>query len=64
MKTTLMWTRNDFFLYEMVLDWSTHEKLTCPYFMDDNNNNNNNNKEFTLINRGKAFFFLPHKRTS
>jgi hypothetical protein len=48
----------------MVLGWSTHEKLTCPYFMDDDDNNNNNNKEFILINEGKVFFFLPHKRTS
>jgi hypothetical protein len=31
MKTTLMWTINDFSAYEMVFGWSTHEKFACSY---------------------------------
>jgi len=46
-----MWTISDFSAYGKVSDWSTHEKLACPYYME-------NNKAFTLTNGGKAFFFL------
>jgi len=46
-----MWTINDFLAYRMLSGWSTHEKLECSYCME-------NNKAFTLINGGKAFFFL------
>jgi len=45
-----MWTINDFSAYGMVSDWSTHEKLACPYCIE-------NNKAFTLTNGDKAFFF-------
>ena len=50
MRAAMMWTINDFPAYGMVSGWSTHGKLRCPYCME-------NNKAFTLINRGKAFFF-------
>jgi hypothetical protein len=46
-----MWTINDFSAYGMVSDWSTHEKLACPYCIE-------NNKAFTLTNGDKAFFFF------
>jgi hypothetical protein len=55
MRAALMWTINDFPTYGMVSGWSTHGKLACPYCME-------NNKAFTLINRGKAFFFYCHCR--
>jgi len=51
MKTTLMWTINDFLSYEMVSECSTCEKIAYPYYMK-------NNKVFTLMIGGKAFFFL------
>jgi hypothetical protein len=54
-KTTLMWTVNDFPTYEMVSGWSTHGKLACPYCMK-------NNKLFTLTNSGKMPFFYCHQR--
>jgi hypothetical protein len=50
MRTTLMWTINDFSAYEMVSSWSTYGKLTCSYYMK-------NNKAFTLTNKGKTSFF-------
>jgi len=50
MKTTLMWTINNFLSYGMVSGCSIHGKSTCPYCME-------NNKAFTLTNSGKAFFF-------
>ena len=46
-----MWTINDFSAYGMVSDWSTHEKLACPYCIE-------NNKAFTLTNGDKDFFLL------
>jgi hypothetical protein len=55
MRAALMWTINNFPTYGMVSGWSTHGKLACPYCME-------NNKAFTLINRGKAFFFYCHCR--
>ena len=45
-----MRTINDFPTYEMVSGWSTHEKLTCIYYME-------NNKAFILTNNGKSSFF-------
>ena len=45
-----MWTINDFPVYRMVSGWSTHEKLSCPYYMKIN-------KAFTLIKDGKIYFF-------
>jgi hypothetical protein len=51
MRAALMWTINDFPVYEMVSGWRTHGKLACPYCME-------HNKAFTLTNRGKASFFL------
>jgi len=51
-----MCTINDFFVYEMVLGWSTYEKLAYLYCMDINNN------AFTLINDGETFIFNCHKR--
>ena len=53
MKVALMWTINDFTAYEMVSGLSTHEKLTCSYYMK-------NNKAFTLTNSGKSSFFNCH----
>ena len=50
-----MWTINDFPAYGILSGWSTHEKLTCPYYME-------NNKAFTLANGGKAYFFDCHRR--
>jgi len=50
MKTTLMWTINDFLAYEIVSGWSTHGKLACLYSVK-------NNKAFTLMNGGKTSFF-------
>lgn len=35
----------------MVSGWSTHVRLACPYYME-------NKKAFTLINGGKASYFL------
>jgi hypothetical protein len=52
MRAALMWTINDFLAYGMISSWSTHGKLSCPYYME-------NNKAFTVTNRGKAFFLLP-----
>ena len=49
-----MWTINDFPAYEMLFDWSTYEKLACPYCMK-------NNKAFTLTNEGKTSFFNYHR---
>jgi hypothetical protein len=50
MRVALIWPINDFPAYGMVSGWSTHGKLTCPYYME-------NNKAFMLTNRGKASFF-------
>jgi hypothetical protein len=50
-KTTLLWTINDFPAYGMVSGWSMHEKLAYPYCME-------NNKAFTLTNGGITFFFI------
>jgi hypothetical protein len=55
MKTTLMWTINDFPVYEMISNWSTHWKLACLYCMK-------NNKAFTLKNNGKTSFFSCHRK--
>jgi len=55
MRTTLMWTINDFPAYGIVSSWSTHRKLVCPYYME-------NNKVFKLTNEGKASFFYCHRR--
>lgn len=42
-------------MYKMVLGWSIHEKLACPYRME-------NNKAFiTLMNSGKGIFFIATK---
>jgi len=43
MRTTLMWTINEFPAYRMAFGWSTHGKLACPYCMENNN-------AFTLTN--------------
>ena len=51
MRVALMWTVNDFPASGMVSGWSMNEKLACLYCIE-------NNKAFTLINKGKAFFFL------
>ena len=48
MRAVLMWTINDFPIYEMVSGWSMHEKLACTYCME-------NNKAFTLTNMGNLF---------
>jgi hypothetical protein len=45
-----MWTINDFPAYGMLFGWSTHGKLTCPYYMESN-------KAFMVANGGKASFF-------
>jgi len=50
MKTTLIWTINDFPAYGMVFGWSMHEKLVCSYYME-------NNKAFILTNNSKMFIF-------
>jgi len=42
-----MRTINDFLAYGMVSSWSTHQKLTCPHYIE-------NNKTFTLTNDGKT----------
>jgi hypothetical protein len=47
MKTTLIYTINNVFVYEMVSGWSMYEKLACLYCMK-------NNKTFTLMNDAKA----------
>jgi hypothetical protein len=39
----------------MVSSWSTHVKLTYPYYME-------NNKAFALINGGKISFFYCYTR--
>jgi len=54
-RTTLLWTINDFPAYGMVSGWSMHEKLAYPYCME-------NNKAFTLTNGGITFFFYCHCR--
>ena len=51
MKTTLMWTINDFPAHEIVSGCNTHKKLACPYYIE-------NNKAFTLTNNSKTSFFL------
>jgi len=52
MKTTFMWTINNFSMYMMVSGWSILEKLVCSYCME-------NNKTFTLMNGGNTLFLLP-----
>jgi len=54
MKTTLMWTINDFPTYRMVSGWNMHEKLIYPYCIE-------NNKAFTLTINGKTSFYC-HRR--
>jgi len=51
----LIWTINDFSAYDMILGWSTHGKLVCPYCMETN-------KAFTITNGGKASFFNCYSR--
>ena len=34
MKAALMWTVNDFSVYGMLSDWSTHRALSCPISQD------------------------------
>ena len=34
MRAALSWTINDFLTYGMLLEWSTHRRLTCPYYME------------------------------
>ena len=55
MKTTLMWTLNDFPAHEIVSGCNTHKKLACPYYIE-------NNKAFTLTNNSKTSFFYYHIR--
>jgi hypothetical protein len=55
LKTTLMWTINDFLAYDILSSWSTHDNLSCPYYME-------HNKAFRLKNRGKTIFFYCHRR--
>jgi hypothetical protein len=56
MKTTLLWTINDFLAYGIVSRWSTHGKLTYLYSVK-------NNKAFTLMNDDKtSFFFYCYRR--
>ena len=50
MKTTLMWTINNFLEHEIIFYWNTQGKLTCLYCME-------NNKAYTLINNGKTSSF-------
>jgi hypothetical protein len=50
MNVVLMWIKNDFPAYKMVLGWNTHEKLSCPYCME-------NNKAFTLLYGDKDSIF-------
>jgi hypothetical protein len=54
MKIALMWTINDFSMYEMVFGWCTYGKLTCSYCMK-------NNEAITLTNDGKISFFIATK---
>jgi len=54
MKSTLMWTINDFSTYEMVSGWSMQRKLACPYYMK-------NNMAFMLTNGSKVSFFNCHQ---
>ena len=54
MKEALIWTINDFPVYEMVSGWSTHRKLTWSYFKENNN-------AFTLTNGNKTFFFIANR---
>jgi hypothetical protein len=54
MKAVLMWIISDFLAYGMVSSWSTHVKLTCPYYMK-------NNMAFTLTNGGNTPFFYCHQ---
>ena len=51
MNAALIWAINNFPTYVMVSYWSTHVKLTCPYYME-------NNKAFSLTNGGKMSFLL------
>nr|GEY20485.1 hypothetical protein [Tanacetum cinerariifolium] len=50
LKATLMWIVNDFLAYGMLSGWSTHGKLSCPYFMEKS-------KAFTL-KHGRQTSFL------
>jgi hypothetical protein len=50
-----MWTFNDFSMYKMVYDWSTHGELACLCYMENNNT-------FTLTNGGRASFLDRHQR--
>nr|GEW08495.1 hypothetical protein [Tanacetum cinerariifolium] len=55
MKATLLWTVSDFPAYAMLLGWSTHGKLACPYCMS-------NVDSFQLHNGGKPCWFDCHQR--
>ena len=37
MRACLIWTINDFPAYGMLSGWSTHGRLSCPYFMEETN---------------------------
>jgi hypothetical protein len=54
-RTTLLWTINDFPAYGMVSGWSTYKKLAYPYCME-------NKKAFMLTNRGITSSFYCHCR--
>jgi hypothetical protein len=53
LRAALMWTISDFPAYGMLLGWSTHENLSCPYCME-------HSKAFRLKNGGKTTFFDYH----
>lgn len=55
MKSTLMWTISDFPAYSMLLDWSTSEKLACPYCRKDSD-------IFSLPNGRMISWFDNHKK--
>ncbi|GLT27927.1 hypothetical protein SLA2020_028920 [Shorea laevis] len=55
MRVALMWMISDYPGYGMLLGWSTHGKLSCPYCME-------NTKAFYLQNGSKISFFGCHQQ--
>ena len=55
LRTTLMWTINDFPSYAMLSWWSTAGRLACPYCMG-------NSEAFTLSKSGKQSWFDTHRK--
>ncbi|XP_074355949.1 uncharacterized protein LOC141695614 [Apium graveolens] len=55
LRAALIWTISDFPAYGMLLGWSIHRKLACPYCME-------HTKSFTLQKGRKPCWFDCHRR--